>query len=455
MHNLGELNLGKNSIGGLIPPSLANLSQLRYLDLSRNRLSGKFPVELTQCSLMMLLDLSFNSLQGSVPVQIGLLSNLALSLNLSSNHFEGQLPASIGKLVSLQAIDFSKNKFSGVIPSLIGSCISLVYLNLSNNMIEGMIQESLKLISHLEVLDLSHNQLNGTVPIWIANQQMIRTLNLSYNRLSGEVPYTGRFAFLNRSSFLGNVGLCGGSALIGLPPCEVQNIKRRIKNWVIYSMVAAVAVSCVLIAFFVHRFFLRKEDSKSAHVMLMESPEHHVSQTFTQRELEIATFGFNEAYLLGRGTFGSVYKGIIDDGKITVAVKVLHSDCSQSFKSFKRECQILSEIKHRNLVRMVGYTWNRGFKALILDYIGNGNLGQHLYPGGVEEGACKILDVVDTALKQDAYLEGTHGALEELEQCSIQMLDLGMMCTEDNQHKRPPMSSVVQSLKKCLQISGI
>lgn len=67
----------------------------------------------------------------------------------------------------------------------------------------------------------------------------------------------------------------------------------------------------------------------------------------------------------------------------------------------------------------------------------------------------KILDVVDTTLKQDAYLEVTHGALEELEQCSIQMLDVGMMCTEDNPHKRPPMSSVVQSLKKCLQISGI
>ncbi|KAH0994823.1 hypothetical protein GBA52_018687 [Prunus armeniaca] len=400
LQNLQILYMNDNKLSGRIPVTLSNLSQLTLLDLSLNNLEGEVPAELgmlknlevlyfhsnyylgggssgnsslsfltalTNCSVLKKLHFGSCSFKENIPSSVGLLSNLALSLNLSNNHFEGQLPASIGKLVSLQAIDFSKNNFSGVIPSLIGSCISLVYLNLSNNMIEGTIPESLKLISHLEVLDLSHNRLNGTVPIWIANQQMIRTLNLSYNRLSGEVPYTGRFVFLNRSSFLGNVGLCGGSALIGLPPCEVQNIKHRIKNWVIYSMVAAVAVSCVLIAFFVVRFFLRKKDSKSAHVMLMESPEHHGSRTFTQRELEIATFGFNEAYLLGRGTFGSVYKGIIDNGKITVAVKVLHSDCSQSFKSFKRECQILSEIKHWNLVRMVGYTWNRGFKALILD----------------------------------------------------------------------------------------
>ncbi|ONI04518.1 hypothetical protein PRUPE_6G325700 [Prunus persica] len=381
---------------GGISPYISNLSLLTTLSLQGNRFYGQipsslgglselaFPIDLTRCSLMMLLDLSFNSLQGSVPVQIGLLSNLDFSLNLSNNHFEGQLPISIGELVSLQAIDFSKNKFFGVIPGLIGSCISLVYLNLSKNMLEGTIPRSLKSITHLEVLDMSHNRLNGTVPIWIANEQMIRNLNLSYNNLSGEVPYTGRitFFFINKSSFLGNVGLCDGSAQLGLPPCEVQKQKGRTKNWVIYSVVAAVAVSCVVGAVFVHSFFFRKY-SKTAHGMLMAPPGKHGSRSFTERELETATLSM-------RGTFGSVYKAIIDNGESTVAVKVLHGDSNQSFKSFKRECQILSEIKHRNLIRLVGYAWNTGFKALVLDFIGNGNLAQHLYPGGIEEGACKL-----------------------------------------------------------------
>ncbi|KAH0994822.1 hypothetical protein GBA52_018686 [Prunus armeniaca] len=255
---LKKLHFGSCSFKDNIP------SSLRYLNLSTNRLSGKFPIDLTRCSLMMMLDLSFNSLQGSVPEQIGLLSNLDFSLNLSNNHFEGQLPTSIGKLVSLQAIDFSKNKFVGVIPGLIGSCISLVYLNLSKNMLEGTIPRSLKSITYLEVLDMSHNRLNGTVPIWIADEHMIKNLNLSYNNLSGEVPYTGRITFFNKSSFLGNVGLCGGSAQLGLPPCEVQKQKGRTKNWVIYSVVAAVAVSCVVGAVFVHRFFFRKYFKDSA-----------------------------------------------------------------------------------------------------------------------------------------------------------------------------------------------
>ncbi|KAK9919826.1 hypothetical protein M0R45_028401 [Rubus argutus] len=585
MSSLGLLEFGNNSIGGSIPPSLGNLSQLRYLDLSRNRLSGKFPIELTQCSLMMLLDLSFNSLQGSVPVQIDQFSNLALSLNLSNNNFEGQLPASIGKLVSVQAIDLSDNKFSGVITSLIGSCISLLYLNMSNNMFEGTIPESLKSVTQLEVLDLSRNQLNGTVPIWLAKEQTIKNLNLSYNRLSGEVPDTGSIKFFNRSSLLGNVGLCGGSALLGLPPCQVQKRKHKIRKSVLYYLVAAVALVCVLVPVFVY-FFRRKHDSKPQDGMLivMGSPSHHGCRTFTQRELEIATGEFNEAHLLGRGSFGSVYKAIIDDGRTTVAAKVLHGDSIKSHKVFKREWQILSEIKHRNLVRMVGYTWVTQFKALILEYIGNGNLAQHLYPGGLEEGACEltlrermsiaidvasgleylqegcpvqiihcdlkpenvlidndmvahvadfgigklisadkpkelhvsttwflrgsigyippeygqgvevsakgdvysfgvmvlemitrkrptsnvfsdevdlrkwvnssypdhVLDVVDGTLKE---IKSTNGALDELEKCCTQMLDVGLMCTEENPQNRPAMSFVAHKLKQCLESS--
>ncbi|KAF3454472.1 hypothetical protein FNV43_RR04919 [Rhamnella rubrinervis] len=581
MTNLGLLDLGNNLISGSIPLSFGNLSQLRYLYLSRNRLSGNFPIELTQCSLLMLLDLSCNSLNGSIPKQIRLLSNLALSLNLSNNNFEGKIPDSVGKLISVQAIDFSKNKLSGIIPTSIGGCISMVYLNLSDNKLEGPIPGSLKQIASLEVLDLARNQLNGTVPIWIGDKQMIKYLNLSYNRLSGEVPSIGRLSNFNRSSFLGNVGLCGGSAVMGLPPCEVQKQRHKTRKWVVVYAIAAVAVSCVLfllVSIFICCFF-RKEDNKEDDAMLMASPGHHGNRTYTQRELEIATIGFNEAYLLGEGSFGSVYKAIMDDGNSVIAVKVLHGDSSQSYKFLKRECQILSGIKHRNLVRMIGSIWTSQFQALLLEFIPNGNMEQHLYPGESEEEGCKltlkervsiamdiahgleylqegcpveivhcdlkpqnvlldndmvahvadfglgklisadkqkgyisttgflrgsvgyippeyaqgnevsakgdiysfgvillemitrkrptsdmfsdgldlrkwvscafpdhILDVVDIKLKEDANPQGTPGDLHRLEQSCIQILNLAMMCTEDNPQKRPTASSAVQML---------
>lgn len=67
----------------------------------------------------------------------------------------------------------------------------------------------------------------------------------------------------------------------------------------------------------------------------------------------------------------------------------------------------------------------------------------------------QIWDVVDTTLKQEASSKDACDALEKLEQCSIQLLEVGMICTEESPHKRPLMSSVVPMLKKCLERRGI
>ncbi|KAJ6899575.1 hypothetical protein NC652_025892 [Populus alba x Populus x berolinensis] len=368
MENLGLLDLANNSITGSIPCSLGNLSQLRYLYLSQNSLSGNIPIKLSQCSLMMQLDLSFNSLQGPLPPEIGAFANLGLSLNLSNNNLDGEIPATIAKLVSVQAIDLSVNRFSGIIPSSVGSCTALEYLNLSKNMIQGTIPESLKQITYLKALDLAFNQLTGSVPIWLANDSVMKNFNLSYNRLTGEVSSMGRFKNLSGSALIGNAGLCGGSALMRLQPCAVEKKRRKLWKWTYY--LSAIAISCFLLLLVyvgvrVRRFFKKKTDAESEEAILMAFR----GRNFTQRELEIATDGFSDANLLGRGSFGSVYKAWIDDRISFVAVKVLNEESRRCYKSLKRECQILSGIKHRNLVQMMGAIWNSQFKALILEFV--------------------------------------------------------------------------------------
>ncbi|KAK1561204.1 hypothetical protein Q3G72_035490, partial [Acer saccharum] len=81
---------------------------------------------------------------------------------------------------------------------------------------------------------------------------------------------------------------------------------------------------------------------------------------------------------LGKGSFGCVYKGILSDGTI-VAVKVLNLELEDAFKSFDAECKVLRAMRHRNLVKIISTCSNLELRALILQYMPNGNLEKWLY----------------------------------------------------------------------------
>lgn len=97
-----------------------------------------------------------------------------------------------------------------------------------------------------------------------------------------------------------------------------------------------------------------------------------------------ATEGFSSSNLLGVGSFGSVYKGILQDEKV-VAVKVLNLLHPAASKSFKGECKVLRNVRHRNLVKLmtvcssVDHQGN-DFKALVYEFMVNGNLDGWLHP---------------------------------------------------------------------------
>ncbi|KAL3500542.1 hypothetical protein ACH5RR_039635, partial [Cinchona calisaya] len=102
-------------------------------------------------------------------------------------------------------------------------------------------------------------------------------------------------------------------------------------------------------------------------------------------ELYRATSGFSQENLIGSGSFGHVYRGRLDQhGKKNVAVKVLDLQKKGASKTFKAECRILRNIRHRNLVSILSYCSSidfKGleFKALVYEFMENGNLDLWLH----------------------------------------------------------------------------
>ncbi|MFS7931825.1 putative protein kinase RLK-Pelle-LRR-XII-1 family [Helianthus anomalus] len=118
---------------------------------------------------------------------------------------------------------------------------------------------------------------------------------------------------------------------------------------------------------------------------------------FDRKELESATDGFSESNILGISSLSTVYKGKLADGKM-IAVKTLNfiEFSEESDKSFYQEMNTLAKLRHRNLVKVVGYGWESGkLKALVLEYMENGNLDKIIHDTRIDRTRFDLSERVD------------------------------------------------------------
>ncbi|GLU10927.1 hypothetical protein SLE2022_277030 [Rubroshorea leprosula] len=100
---------------------------------------------------------------------------------------------------------------------------------------------------------------------------------------------------------------------------------------------------------------------------------------FSLAELKAATNNFHHDLKLGEGGYGAVYKGLIDGGSLVVAVKRSIRSSTQGVEEFQNEVQLLCQLRHQNLVSLLGFCHEKDERILVYEYVTHGGLDDHLF----------------------------------------------------------------------------
>ncbi|KDO49788.1 hypothetical protein CISIN_1g036011mg [Citrus sinensis] len=376
LEQLQGLSLYGNNLEGSIPYDLCHLERLNGIRLNGNKLSGPIPQCLASLISLRELNLGSNKFSSSIPSSFWSLEYL-LAVNLSSNSLSGSLPSNIQNLQVLINLDLSRNQLSGDIPITIGSLKDLVTLSLASNQFEGPIPQTFGSLTGLESLDLSNNNLSGEIPKSLEALLFLKQLNVSHNKLEGEIPANGPFKYFAPQSFSWNYALCGPTTL-QVPPCranKTEGSKKASRNFLKYVLPPLISTG-IMVAIVIVFISCRK---KIANKIVKEDLLPLAAWRRTSYlDIQRATDGFNECNLLGRGSFGSVYKGTFSDGT-SFAIKVFNLQLDRAFRSFDSECEVLRNVRHRNLIKIFSSCCNNDFRALVLELMPNGSLEKWLY----------------------------------------------------------------------------
>ncbi|PHT82753.1 hypothetical protein T459_11196 [Capsicum annuum] len=414
LSSLLDLRLSGNNLVGLIPTTIGNMRNLQWFNLSSNKLSGFIGDHI--CNLQHLGDiyLGQNQLSGSLPYCLGNITSLR-EIHLSSNKLSSNIPPSIGKLHDLVVLDLPSNNMVGSLPPEIGNLKVVIKMDLSMNQFSNRIPREIGGLQNLAHLTLRHNKLQGSIPDSMSNtvETSKPYFNVSFNKLYGEIPSGDPFKNLSSQFFIYNEALCG-SSIFSVPPCPTSsNHRSNRKKLVVLFILIAIAVVFVPMTFVLLWIRYRRGKSAPQQADLLSTV---VRERISYYELLQETNALSESNLIGSGSFGSVYKGILRNGT-AIAVKVFNLQLDTAFKSFDTECEVLCSLRHRNLVKVITSCSNLDFKALVLEYMPNGSLEKYLYSHNYFLDIRQRLSImIDVACALE-YLH--HGCLSVLIHCDL------------------------------------
>lgn len=352
----------------------------------------------------------------------------------------------------------------------------LIRLDLSNNNLKGPIPSSISNLTQLLTLRLQNNELSGQIPIFFKNFPSLKQLNLSNNELYGRIPGNlvknfGEYSFLGNEglcgaapfpecSFLGNVPPAGGfSETVPSNPSSLPTIgqvvgereregKRGLRPRAIVAIVVVSSVFLVMVLSFIVAYCCGRYSGETSSRSGSESGKRRSSSSYgTEKRIHANNGGDSDctngtdrsklifydrkkhfeledllkasAEMLGKGTLGTVYKAVLDDG-YTVAVKRLKDANPCGRKEFEQYMDVIGKVKHPNIVRLRAYYFAKEEKLLVYDFLPNGSLHSLLHgnrgPGRIP---------LDWTTRISLVLGAARGLAKIHEDCSVTKIPHG------------------------------
>ncbi|CAA2975627.1 cysteine-rich receptor kinase 2 [Olea europaea subsp. europaea] len=149
------------------------------------------------------------------------------------------------------------------------------------------------------------------------------------------------------------------------------------KNAIIGGVVGGAGLVLIIAALFLW-YHLSRKQKVAARGNILGATELQGPNTYNYKDLKSATNNFSEKNKIGEGGFGDVYKATLQNGNI-IAVKKLDLSISRAKADFETEVRLISNVHHRNLVRLLGCCTKGGQLLLIYEFMPNGSLDRYLY----------------------------------------------------------------------------
>ncbi|XP_010427010.1 PREDICTED: putative leucine-rich repeat receptor-like serine/threonine-protein kinase At3g53590 isoform X2 [Camelina sativa] len=437
VRNLSYLDLSWNNLTGTIPESKLS-DKMTTIELSYNNLIGSIPPSFSELGSLQLLSLENNSLSGSITTELWQdksFENNRLQVDLRNNDFSdatGNLRTPDNVTLYLRGNPICKSTSIPIVkqffqyicgekkqtsPNSNTTCSSNVSCPFENVQVSSgiclctaplSIDYRLKSPSFFFFTPYIKHQFIE----YITTSLQLETHQLAIHRLVNEnrlrlrmylkiVP-KGKMTFnkdevmrirdrfmswsFNKTDFFGPYELLDFPLQGPYDYSLAQTGGFSVVVWMMIvagSIVAATVLSVSATLLYVRKRGERTRTFTKKRVFRAISREIQGVKKFSFVELSDATNGFDSSTMIGRGSYGKVYKGILPN-KTEVAIKRGEETSLQSEKEFLNEIDLLSRLHHRNLVSLLGYSSDIGEQMLVYEYMPNGNVRDWLSATAIE-----------------------------------------------------------------------